>query len=136
MSAFWRAVQPSVRINAELAVTNLATRNFSLSEVHSHFTYLNEELNGELAMTSPTIGDFSLDYVHGVFTYSNEIWTVPQALITRAASRLQIHGGENDVTKDYQWHISGALSPDVIRPFLTPKAAREFRNFSFPGRWF
>ena len=131
MSTFWRAVKPSARINADLFVTNLATRNFSLSEVHTHFAYLNEGLNGELAMTSPTIGGFSLNEIQAHFAYSNEIWSVPVALVTRTTTRLQVQGNGNDVTKDYQWHIKGALSADVIPPFLTPKAARGFRDFVF-----
>ncbi len=92
---------------------------------------LSVRLNGELTVTNPSFSGFSLDYAHARFTYSNEIWTVSQSLITRGASRLQVQGQEYDVTKNYQWHVSGALSPYVIGPFLTPKAAREFRNFTF-----
>jgi AsmA-like C-terminal region len=88
-------------------------------------------LNGELAVTNPTVNDFSLNEVHARFAYSNEIWTVPEAFITRTTTRLQIQGSENDVTKDYQWHVGGAVSPDIIGPFLTPKATREFRQYSF-----
>jgi len=88
-------------------------------------------LNGELTVTNPAVSGFSLDYAHARFTYSNEIWAVSQSLITRAASRLQVQGSKSDRTKDYQWRINGPVSPDVIDPFLTPKAAREFRNFTF-----
>ncbi|HTV40180.1 MAG TPA: AsmA-like C-terminal region-containing protein [Candidatus Sulfotelmatobacter sp.] len=89
-------------------------------------------LAGELAVTNPTVRGFSLDRIHGWFAYSNEIWTVSDSLVTRAASRLRIQGQENGVTRDYQFHIRGALSPDIVRPYLEPKAAREFRHFVFP----
>jgi hypothetical protein len=102
LSTYWQAdVQPSVRLTGELAVTN------------------------------PMVGDFSLNEVHARFAYSNEVWTVPNATVIRTGSGLRIHGYENDVTKDYQWHARGRLSSDIIGPFLTPKGRRAFRDFSF-----
>lgn len=89
-------------------------------------------LNGRLSVTNPAISGFSLNYVHARFSYSNEIWTVPEALITRGDSRLEIQGAENDSTKNYQWHVSGAISSDVVEPFLNQKAARQFHEYSFP----
>ncbi|MGH7977745.1 MAG: AsmA-like C-terminal region-containing protein [Limisphaerales bacterium] len=88
-------------------------------------------LDGELAVTNPMVSGYSLDFAHGRFMYSNEIWTVRQALLTRATAHLRIQGNENDKTKEYQWRVNGQLSPDIIGPFLTTKTAREFRHFSF-----
>lgn len=85
-------------------------------------------LNGELAITNAGFSDLSLDEVRARFSYSNEIWTLPEAVITQPEGRLRISGTEDDLTKDYQWRIRGALSPDIIQPFLPPKAARGFHN--------
>lgn len=99
---YWRTnVQPTIRLNGELAATNLAFSGLSFDQVRCHFSY------------------------------SNEIWTVPDGIISQPEGRLQISGDENDATKDYQWHLRGALSPEVIQPFLTPKAARGFHDFTF-----
>ena len=109
MSNYWQAdVQPSVRLTGELAVTNPAVSGFSLP------------------------APVSLDQVHVRFTYSNEIVIVSDLLVTQGASHLRIQGQENGPTKDYQWRVRGALSPDIIRPYMDPKAAREFRHFIFP----
>ncbi|HEX3628141.1 MAG TPA: hypothetical protein VH280_22250 [Verrucomicrobiae bacterium] len=131
LPAFWRTAQPTVQLYGELAVTNAATGNFSLSEFHTRFAYSDEILTGKLAVTSPTFRGFSLNQVNARFAYSNKIWTVPEAVITRTATRLQIQGYENDATRDYQCHVQGALSPDVIGPFLNAKAQREFQHYSF-----
>lgn len=101
MSRFWLKAQPSVRLNGQLAVTN------------------------------PTVSNFSLNEVQAQFAYSNEIWTVPEALLTRTSSRLQIQGRENDATKDFQVGVRGAISSDVVEPFLTPKARRGFSHYMF-----
>ncbi len=96
----WRTnVQPTIRLNGELAVTNAAYSGFALGEVRARFSY------------------------------SNEIWTLPEAFISHPEGRLQISGAENDGTKDYQWHIRGAVSPDIIRPYLPPKAARSYHKY-------
>jgi hypothetical protein len=98
----WRTeVQPTVRLDGKLSLTNAAFSNFSLGETHARFSY------------------------------SNEIWTLPELVIKRPEGSLQIAGTENDATKDYQWHINGALSPGFLQPFLTAKAARGFTNFAF-----
>ena len=131
MSAFWRDARPGVRLNGELAVTNPAMSGFSLNEAHVRFAYSNEMLTGDLDLTGPTSRGFSLDGVYARFTYSNEIWAVSDAFLTRASTRLRIQGQENDATKDYQLYVQGALSPDVVGPFLNAKAAREFHNYSF-----
>lgn len=132
MSNYWEAnVQPSARLNGYLAVTNPAFGDFSLSEGHASFSYSNETLIGELAIRSPTMKGFSLNEAYARFVYSNEIWTLPEALITRTTTRLQIQGYENDTTRNYQWHVRGSLSSDVVEPFLNPKAQREFRQYSF-----
>lgn len=52
--------------------------------------------------------------------------------LIRSGGRLNIEGDENDITKDYQWHIHGALALNFIKAFLTtPKAVHGFSYFQF-----
>jgi hypothetical protein len=98
----WRTeVQPTIRLEGSLAVTNVAFSGFLLDQIHAHFNY------------------------------SNEVWTLPEAIVTRPEGSLQIKGTESDITRDYEWHIRGSLSPNIIQPFLTTKAARGFGHFVF-----
>jgi AsmA-like C-terminal region len=99
---YWRTnVQPTIRLNGEVAATNLEFSHLSLDELHTHFSY------------------------------SNEIWALPDTRITLAEGRLQTSGIKNDETKEYHFHIHGAISPEIIYPFLPPKAARGFHDFTF-----
>lgn len=100
----WRTqVQPTVRLNGQVALTNIA------------FSHLN------------------FDEINTRFSYSNELWTLPEALIAGSAGRFNISGSENDATRDYEWHLHGGFAPGCIEPFLTSeKAVREFRNYRFP----
>ena len=94
-------VQPSVRLDGSLAVTNIAVSGLSFDQIHAHFNY------------------------------SNEVWTLPEVTIARPEGSLQITGTESDMTRDYAWHIRGSLSPNIIQPFLNAKAARGFTHFDF-----
>ncbi|HEY1788601.1 MAG TPA: AsmA-like C-terminal region-containing protein [Verrucomicrobiae bacterium] len=132
LSAIWRAdLRPGARLHGELAVTNAAISGFSVNEFHGHFAYSNEMLNGELTAAGPLIRGLSLNGVYARFAYSNEIWTVPEALVDRTSSHLRIQGYENSATKDYQCHVQGAVSSDVIDPFLNAKGKREYIHYSF-----
>jgi hypothetical protein len=90
----WRAeVQPTVRLNGELAVTNGMADGITVDSVRTHFSY------------------------------SNLVWQLPDLAIVKARSRLELSGSEDDATKDYHWHIHGALDPEVARPLLTASNA-------------
>ena len=89
-------------------------------------------LDGRLALTNVLFNGLSFDTAHAHFHYSNEIWTLPHVALTRPEGPMAISGTENDATREYQWHLQGALSPTVIQPFLTSdKAIRGFTNFVF-----
>lgn len=89
-------------------------------------------LDGDLAATNAVFSGVSLDETHASFSYSNEIWTLPEVTLVRPEGRLNISGTENDATKDYQWHLQGALPLNLIQSFLTTdKARREFDHFQF-----
>jgi hypothetical protein len=88
-------------------------------------------LAGLLVATNVGLSGLSFDQIHARFIYSNEVWTVPEAVIVRPEGSLQISGTESDVTREYQWHLRGLLSVNIIQPFLTPKTARGFTHFTF-----
>ena len=89
-------------------------------------------LDGSLDVTNATFSGVFLNETHAHFSYSNEIWNLPEVAIARSGGLLNIEGGENDNTKDYQWHIQGALALNFIRAFLTTdKAKRGFNYFQF-----
>jgi hypothetical protein len=99
----WRdEVQPTIRLNGELAVTNGAFRSVAMDSVRTHFSY------------------------------SNLVWQLPDLAVARSRTRLQLSGSEDDRTKDYRWHIRGAFDPGFLRPFLTTSnAARSLNHFTF-----
>jgi AsmA-like C-terminal region len=89
-------------------------------------------LNGELAMINAAFNGFWLDVARAHFSYSNLVWNLPDIVITRPEGQLKIGGGENDSTKNYHWHVHGAFSPGSIKPFVTSaKAVREFNRLTF-----
>lgn len=89
-------------------------------------------LDGTVDATNASFNGVPLNKIHARFSYSNEIWTLPKVVLVRPESCLNITGSENDVTKDYQWHMHGAVSLNLIQTFLTTdKARREFRHFQF-----
>ena len=91
-------------------------------------------LNGELAITNGTFKGVAMDSARAHFSYSNLVWQLPDLRLARGKSRLEIAGSEDDATKDYHWNIRGTLDPEIIRPFLTASnAARGLNHFTFTG---
>ncbi len=81
------------------------------------------QLNGELAITNGMTSGITVDLARTHFSYSNLVWRLPDLAVVKSKSRLKLSGGEDDATKDYHWHIRGALDPEVVRPFLTTSNA-------------
>jgi hypothetical protein len=89
-------------------------------------------LNGELAITSGVFSGVAIDTARTHFSYSNLLWQLPDLVVVKSKSRLKLSGGEDDATKDYHWHIRGVLDPEVVRPFLTASnAVRGFAIMKF-----
>lgn len=88
-------------------------------------------LEGQFAVTNLAISGISLPTAHAHFIYSNEIWTLPAVIIRRPEGELRISGEENDRTLEYQWHIRGMLDPNCARPILTGPALTGFNLFTF-----
>ena len=91
-------------------------------------------LAGELAFTNGTAFGANIDSVSAHFTYTNLMWQLPDLAIAQGRTRLELAGGEDDATRNYQWRIRGAFDPETLRPFLTESnAARGFSRFTFTG---
>jgi hypothetical protein len=84
-------------------------------------------LNGEVAFTNATVLGAQIDSARTHFSYLDMVWQLPDLAVAQAKTRLDIGGFEDDVTKNYRWHIRGAVDPEAARPFLTDSnAARGF----------
>ena len=81
------------------------------------------QLLGELAFTNGMMLGANIDSAAARFTYSNLVWLLPAVTLAQSKTRLEISGSEDDATKDYRWHVSGAFDPAAIRPFLTASNA-------------
>ena len=91
-------------------------------------------LDGELAFTNGTAFGAIIDSAHTHFDYSNLVWRLPDLAIAQAKTRLELEGGEDDATKNYRWRIRGAFDPETLRPFLTASnAARGLSHFTSTG---
>lgn len=93
-------------------------------------------LDGELAFTNGTAFGAKIDSACAHFDYSNLVWQLPDLVIAQAKTRLELEGGEDDATKNYHWHIHGTFDPETLRPFLTPTSnvgARGLSQFTFTG---
>jgi hypothetical protein len=94
-------------------------------------------LLGELAFTNGAAFGAKIDSADARFAYSNLVWRLPALAVAQYRTRLEISGSEDDATKDYRWHISGAFDPAAVRPFLTASnAVRGFGivRFTEPAR--
>ena len=80
-------------------------------------------LNGELALTNATVLGTKIDSAHTHFSYSNLVWNLPNLKLAQGKTKLNLTGGENDGTKDYHWRIRGFFDPESARPFLTASNA-------------
>jgi len=85
------------------------------------------QLLGELAFTNASAFGANIDSADARFAYSNLVWRLPAVKVAQSKTRLEISGSEEDATKDYRWHISGAFDPAAARPFLT--ASNAVRGF-------
>ncbi len=91
-------------------------------------------LDGELAFTNGTAFGAKIDSTCTHFHYSNLVWRLPDLAIAQAKTRLELEGGEDDATKSYRWHMRGAFDPETLRPFLTASnAVRGFSHFTSTG---
>ena len=68
-------------------------------------------LAGEFAATNGAFRGIAIDSARGSFSYSNLVWRLPDLAVTRPEGALALAGVEDDATKNYHWHVQGALAP-------------------------
>ncbi|MGA9780102.1 MAG: hypothetical protein WBS33_17720, partial [Verrucomicrobiia bacterium] len=89
-------------------------------------------LTGDFAATNAAFRGIAIDSAGGSFSYSNLVWRLPHLAVTRPEGALALADVENDVTKDYHWHVQGALAPSALRPLLAANhAERAVDLFTF-----
>jgi AsmA-like C-terminal region len=89
-------------------------------------------LAGEFAATNGTFRGIAVESAHGDFSYSNLVWRLAHFVVARPRGTLALTDVENDATKNYHWHVQGALAPDAIQPLLAANhAERVLRLFTF-----
>jgi hypothetical protein len=90
-----------------------------------------EQFTGKFSVANGAFRKIAFDMVQGHFSYSNLVWQLPDLAVSQAETQIQLAGTENDATKDYHWHVRGALNPDTFRPWLvTSNAERVFNQFA------
>ena len=93
------------------------------------------ELTGEFGATNAGFRDIAINSAHGHFSYSHLVWRLPRLVVTRPEGVLTLTDVENDATKNYHWHVQGALALPVLQPLLTANQAErisEVFTFSQP----
>ncbi|HLZ54217.1 MAG TPA: AsmA-like C-terminal region-containing protein [Verrucomicrobiae bacterium] len=89
-------------------------------------------LTGEFAATNGAFRNIAIDSAQGSFSYSNLVWRLPDLALTRPEGALVLADVEDDATKNYHWHVQGALAPYALRPLLaTNRAERVMDLFTF-----
>ena len=76
------------------------------------------QLSGEFAATNAGFHDIAIDSAQGDFSYSQLVWRLPRLVVTRPEGALTLTDVENDATKNYYWHVQGALDPSALQPLL------------------
>lgn len=80
-------------------------------------------LAGEFAVTGAGFRDVAFDSAQGHFSYSNLVWRLPSLVVTRPEGALTLTDVENDATKNYHWHVQGALALPALQPLLAANQA-------------
>ena len=90
-------------------------------------------LRGELAFTNVLVsGVAAVDSAYTHFSCEKLKWSLPDLHVTQGDTALDLHGEEDDGTKDFHCGLSGKLDGHSIRPYLTTSnAVHGFEHFSF-----
>ena len=90
------------------------------------------QLDGKFAVNDTGFHNIAVDSAQGEFSYSNLVWRLPRLVVTRPEGGLVLTDVENDATKQYHWHVQGALAPAALQPLLTDnQAERASEIFTF-----
>jgi hypothetical protein len=76
-------------------------------------------LQGQLNVTEGgSYRQVPVDTLRSHFIYSNLTWHLPDLTLTRREGTVRAEHRANDQTKDFYWHVTGAVNPEVLRPLL------------------
>jgi hypothetical protein len=81
-------------------------------------------LNGELALTNITVPGAAINSASTHFSYSNLVWRLPDLQVVQGKTWLVVDGREDDATKNYRCRIWGTFDPEAMRPFLSENVRR------------
>jgi AsmA-like C-terminal region len=76
-------------------------------------------LAGQTAVTNVSVHGAVMDLVQAHFTCTKQFLDLSDLVVVQAKTRLAIDGSEDDVARNFHWHIRGAVDPESARPFLT-----------------
>jgi hypothetical protein len=84
------------------------------------------QLNGEMSLANVAFRGAAIDSAQTHFSYSNRVWQLPDLALAQGKTKLELSGGEDGATKNFRAHIRGAVDPETIRPFLTASNSSRF----------
>ena len=89
-------------------------------------------LQGELAVTNLTVAGTCLEAIRTHFSCTNQIWSLPDLQLQQGKTRLTLSGNASTATKDFRVRLEGALASASVRPFLAEtQATKVFQILTF-----
>lgn len=89
-------------------------------------------LAGGFAATNGTFHGIAVNMAMGHFSYSNQVWRLSHLIVNRPEGVLALADIEDDRTKNFRWHVQGALAPDALQPLLAENhAEKALEPFTF-----
>jgi hypothetical protein len=89
------------------------------------------QLSGQFAVTNGAYLGLPAQWACSHFTYTNLTWELPDLTVGRPEGVARLAYREDDGTRDYHWHLQGAIHPSALRPYLASNQLRGFDLFEF-----
>lgn len=86
---------------------------------------------GHAVLGAATVSGVTVDSVETHFSYSNLVWRLPDLLVVRDQTRLQMAAVEDETTKAFEARLQGRFDVNQIRPWLKGKGAAEVGALTF-----
>jgi hypothetical protein len=83
-------------------------------------------LNGEMSLANVAFRGAAINSAQTHFSCSNVVWQLPDLALAQGKTKLELSGREDGATKFFNAHIRGAIDPETIRPFLTASNSSRF----------
>lgn len=82
-------------------------------------------LNGALAVTNAVVLGAPIDSARAHFAYAGLVWKVSNLDLAQGKTSLSLSGTEDDRTRNYQWNIRGRLDPETARSLIKSEKVRQ-----------